>query len=311
MLMLDSGPVLLSLRLKEDDQSGADKARSLFDHLKAKEVVYDLFFHSFDGLEIEHEFLENVRRVYCGNAEITHALRGIKKPISSVWCPSLLDDTHGLRTTKLNLFSFGMAHKIQVKHYRHLSEILQRYGDDHTLWLSTAFHEKADFGDFDSISSQLKDIFRDRVQFLGFLSDDGVNYFLQKTQLFVAFFEKGVRANNTSLLGAMKRGCAVLSNCDEHSPDWLKHGENILDIYRTKPEELADHNLKRINSRAKRDVMKYASWEALVEILQNPEAMQSQETAEAGFDIKPVAERKRSTTAPMLEELSYDEKGAN
>jgi hypothetical protein len=109
----------------------------------------------------------------------------------------------------------------------------------------------------------------------------------------------------------MKRGCAVLSNCDEHSPDWLKHGENILDIFQTRHEELADHNLKKIGRRARRDVMRYASWEALVEILQNPEAGQSQETAEARFDIKPVAGRKRSTTAPTLEELSYEEKGAH
>jgi len=74
---------------------------------------------------------------------------------------------------------------------------------------------------------------------------------------------------------------------------------------------MGNPGLKKIYRRAKHDVMRYASWEALVEILQNPDAMQSQETAEAGFYIKPVPERKRSTTAPMLEELSYDEEGAN
>ena len=36
-----------------------------------------------------------------------------------------------------------------------------------------------------------------------------------------AFFEKGLRANNTTVNAAMEVGCAVITNLDEHSPDGL------------------------------------------------------------------------------------------
>jgi hypothetical protein len=46
----------------------------------------------------------------------------------------------------------------------------------------------------------------------------------------VAFFPHGVRENNTTVLSAMSHGCAVITNVDGYSPDWMIHGESILDI---------------------------------------------------------------------------------
>lgn len=99
------------------------------------------------------------------------------------------------------------------------------------------------------------------------LSDDAVNYFLDKTQLFRAFFGKGARANNTSVLAAMRRGCAVLTNCDEYSPSWMKHGENILDIHRTNADDLDKIILDKIGKNAQRDEQMHASRESLKDFL--------------------------------------------
>jgi hypothetical protein len=46
----------------------------------------------------------------------------------------------------------------------------------------------------------------------------------------VAFFPNGVRENNTTVMSAMAHGCAVISNLDELSPSWMKHGQTIFDI---------------------------------------------------------------------------------
>ncbi len=266
---IDTGPILFSLKLRDTTGSERSLLSERLHYLVNKNIDYDLFFHTFDGLEIEYELIERCRMIYSGNSEIYHALEGIDKEVVSAWCPALITGEHVLHEASLNLFSFGMAHKLQIKYYKMLQELLSDYNIDYTLWVSTAFHEKANFGDFNSISNQLSRIFRHRIQFLGFLSDDGVNYFLDKTQLFIAFFEKGVRANNTSIFAAMNRGCAVLTNSDEYSPSWMKHGINILDIHMLQLEDLETEVLQRIGTQAKKDARKYASWDGLIKLICN------------------------------------------
>jgi len=39
-----------------------------------------------------------------------------------------------------------------------------------------------------------------------------------------------VRENNTTVLSAMAHGCAVITNLDEYSPPWMKHGESVFDV---------------------------------------------------------------------------------
>lgn len=264
---LQNGPVLLSLKLKDSSDSELARMREGLLHLTREKITYDLFLHTFDGLEIEYELLEHCRRIFCGNAEIGHAMQGMDREVINAWCPGLVDSSRVIQESKLNLFSFGMAHKIQVKYYRSLWELLQQYGIDYALWVSTAFHEKANFGDFNLISNHLSEIFTERIKFLGFLSDEAINYFFGTTHLFVAFFEKGVRANNTSIYAAMVRGVALLTNCDEYSPLWMRHGENILDIHQMRPEYFDIDFLRKIGEKAQRDVHHYASWDGLVTLL--------------------------------------------
>jgi len=270
-LKLECGPVLFSVKLNDNSPEELAQVRITVKAIKEKRIVFDVFFHTFSGNELEYSLVEYSRRIFCANAEIRHMLEGINKPLLLGWCPGLLNDNVILHESKLNLFSFGMAHKLKVGYYKRLYKLLNKRNIEYTLWISTAFHEKANLGDFDLISNELGDIFGDHICFLGFLSDEAVNFFLDRTHLFVAFFEKGVRSNNTSVLGAMKRGCSVLTNCDEYSPLWMKHRGNFLDISRCSAEDFTPDVLKKVSLEAKADVVKYSGWEALAQLITSKE----------------------------------------
>lgn len=263
---LNEGPLLLSIKLVDNAHPDYQHIERLFAHLKNRGIVYDLFLHTYDGLDIEGMALEKARRIFCGNAEIVSALEGFEAQVIPAFCPSLLDAAC-LTTSPLNIFSFGMAHKLQVRFHKNLRALLARGGGDFTFYLSTAFHEKAGFGNFAVTSKEMETLYGKRMQMLGFLSDSGVNYFLDKSQLFVAFFDKGVRAGNTSVYGAMERGCAVLTNMDQYSPTWMKHGVNVLDVRKTTPEELSLKRLKAIGHQGQKEVLARHGWDNLLAII--------------------------------------------
>jgi hypothetical protein len=267
-LDLQAGTILLSVKVRDMSPADVDQARAFVAALNDRPIDYDIMFHSFDSLEFEYELVEQSRQIFCSNAEIQHCLQGIDKPLVNAWCPSLMDLSKlPIQERELNLFAFGMAHKIQVRYYKMLREFLDKHAVDYQLWVSTAFHEKANFGDFGSISAQLSGIFDKRIQFMGFLSDEAVNYFLRKAQVFVTFFEKGVRANNTSVYAAMERGCAVLTNSDDYSPAWMRHGETILDIRYVTPDDFDPALLERIGTAAQQAIATHASWDELANLI--------------------------------------------
>lgn len=264
---LPKAPVLLSVKVKDINGSYARGFNKFVNDIIQNELEFDLFLHTYDNLPVENKLIKKCRVVYPANAFIKEQIKKLNGSAVDVWCPALVDQDVVIHESKLNIFSFGMAHKIQVSYYRKLEKMLREFYLDYSLWISTAFHEKANFGDFDSLSNKLSGIYKDNVQFLGFLSDEAVNYFLDKTNLFVAFFEKGVRSNNTSVLAAMNRGCAILTNLDKYSPRWMEHRHNCLDINRVEPDDLDPVFLNRIGYQARLDSTKYGSWEGLIDIL--------------------------------------------
>ena len=228
-----------------------------------RQVIFDVFLHTFDNLDAEQTLLKNARKIFCGNDEISKEIVKSGFNPTTLWCPSLIAPDSSVPNSSLNLFSFGMAHKIQQSNYFRLHETLERLETSFNLRVSTAFHEKANFGDFDSVSTELQFVFGNKLSFLGFLSDASVNFFLETSDLFVAFFEKGVRANNTSIYAAMAKQCPVLTNLDQWSPNWLEHGQNVLDISRLSESDLTRANLKRIGKTGQHDCGRHSSWEAL------------------------------------------------
>src|SRR4029079_12512553 len=147
------------------------------------------------------------------------------------FCPGTLLNPQRFDDTEIKVFTFGMAHKIRVPLYRRLRELLEATGKTYSVFVSTALHENTSFDDsFVVRCEELQSIFNGRVYFMGYLSDTAVFNHLMDCTLLAAFFERGLRANNTTVNAAMESGCAVVTNLDEHSPAGLVHMQNVIDI---------------------------------------------------------------------------------
>lgn len=260
---LGDAPVLLSVKFSDSSHAEIRAFEAAATRLVRRRAPFALFFHSFDGHPLERQLAEEAFTVFAGNAEIASRLRAVDVPSLALWCPSLLDGENLLGRDHLTLFSFGMSHKMQPAHYLTLHELLDDAEIAHTLLVSTAFHEKAHFGDVDEIAQGFRRIFGPTVHLLGFLSDAAVGHFLGRADVFCAFFPSGVRANNTSVAAAMSRGVPVLTNLDAFSPAWMDHGHNVLDIARLVPTDFAPTRLASLARQARCDVEAHAGWSAL------------------------------------------------
>ena len=164
--------------------------------------------------------------MYCVNREIAHAVEPARPDLVEVFCPGMLVNPQRYHRTELSVFTFGMAHKIRVPLYRRLRDLLDATGKTYSVFVSTALHENTSFDDsFVVRFEELQGIFNGQVYFMGYLSDTAVFNHLVDSTFLAAFFEKGVRANNTTVNAAMECGCAVITNLDEHSPAWARPHE--------------------------------------------------------------------------------------
>jgi hypothetical protein len=222
------GKPLLSLKMSEfSDRDAAD----LDMWSQAHRGQFELFLHAFDGTEVEHRLLQAAGRVYCGNAELFRQLQPSRADIHELFCPGTILNPARFKPTELSVFTFGMAHKIRVPLYRRLRDLLDATGKSYSVYVSTALHENTSFdGSFVVRFEELQSIFNGQVYFMGYLSDTAVYNHLMDCTYLAAFFEKGLRANNTTVNAAMESGCAVITNLDEHSPDGLVHMKNVIDI---------------------------------------------------------------------------------
>ena len=112
------------------------------------------------------------------------------------------------------LFTFGMAHKIDLKKFVALRE---KFPLDQ-LWISTAEHEGAG-------PSRVQELMRawgDNARNLGHLSDAALHLVWPHVSVFVAFFEQGLRANNSSVHAALDAGVPVITNHGRQTPDDLR-----------------------------------------------------------------------------------------
>ena len=219
---------LLSLKMSEF--SAAD-AQALAEWVEAHPGGFELFLHAFDGTPMEQRLLAAAGRVYCGNRELSHELSPARPDIVELFCPGTLLNPQRFQKTELSVFTFGMAHKIRVPLYRRLRDLLDATGKSYSIFVSTALHENTSFdGSFIVRFEELQSLFGPHVYFMGYLSDTAVFNHLRECHFLAAFFEKGLRANNTTVNAAMENGCAVITNLDAHSPEGLVHMQNVIDI---------------------------------------------------------------------------------
>src|SRR5262249_16259439 len=166
--------------------------------------------------------------------------------------------------TELSVFTFGMAHKIRVPLYRRLRDLLEATGKSYSVYVSTALHENTSFDEsFVVRFEELLGLFNGQVYFMGYLSDTAVFNHLVECTYLAAFFEKGLRANNTTVSAAMECGCAVITNLDDHSPRGLVHMKNVIDI--TRCDRLPDvEQAARIGGAAREIAHADYGWDQLV-----------------------------------------------
>src|SRR5678810_757299 len=252
---------LLSLKLSEF--SSADAA-DLDLWASSRAGQFELFLHAFDGTEVEQRLVAAAAKVYCGNSELFTELQTMRPDIHELFCPGTILNPQRFQRTELSVFTFGMAHKIRVPLYRRLHDLLEATGQSYSVYVSTALHENTSFdGSFVVRFEELQSIFNGQVYFMGYLSDTAVFNHLLDCTFLAAFFEKGLRANNTTVNAAMEVGCAVITNLDEHSPVGLTHMQNVIDINLC--ERLPDAEQTQRIGRAAREIAHgQYGWDQLV-----------------------------------------------
>jgi len=241
---------LLSLKVSE---FSAEDALALDTWIERHAGEFELFLHAFDNTALEKRMLVAAARVACGTRELFEQLHPVRPDIVESFCPGTLLNPQRFDDTELKVFTFGMAHKIRVPLYRRLRDLLEATGKSYSVFVSTALHENTSFDDSFVIRfEELQSIFNGQIYFMGYLSDTAVFNQLVDCNFLAAFFEKGLRANNTTVNAAMEVGCAVITNLDEYSPDGLVHMKNVIDINRCErlPEPVAAEQI----GRAARDI---------------------------------------------------------
>lgn len=221
---------LFSFKVSEIGASEIERLSKRVRKIQKNCVQSSLLFHTFSDHKMEHDMLKKANAVYCGNSEILDKISGMRAQARELWLPATLQDKRLIPKTDLSVFSFGMAHKIKKDSFSKLKNLLDKTKKSYSLLMSTAFHESVSFDESSSAFTELDKIFKNKFYHLGFLSDTAVFNLIHHTTFLAAFFEKGVRSNNSTVLSAMQSGCAVITNLDKYSPKEYKHMENIIDI---------------------------------------------------------------------------------
>ncbi|OFW15054.1 MAG: hypothetical protein A3F70_00725 [Acidobacteria bacterium RIFCSPLOWO2_12_FULL_67_14] len=257
---------LLSIKMSEFADADAS---ALDGWAQAHAGRFELFLHAFDGTPVERRLLAAAGRVSVGNAELYRTLRTLRPDVQELFCPGTILNPQRFQRTELSVFTFGMAHKIRVPLYRRLRDLLDATGRSYSVYVSTALHENTSFdGEFVVRFEELQSIFDRHVYFMGYLSDTAVYNQLMDCTFVAAFFEKGLRANNTTVSAAMESGCAVITNLDADSPAGLVHMQHLIDIATC--DRLPDvEQTKRIGLAARDIAHSRYGWDQLVSQLRS------------------------------------------
>lgn len=256
---------LLSFKLAELTSLEQERLLALVS-ARQDEWTLRLFLHEYTGLAIEDHLVDRASAIFCGNDEIEARLAGRGATLLTAWAPGLIDDLRRFEPAEISVFSFGMAHKLRTDMFARLRALLEDSGRAYTVHLSNATHAAATQDDALSIFEEMRAIFPRGLYFLGELSDVAVYNQLLETTFFAAFFRDGVRANNTSIASAMEHGAVVITNLDEHSPAYLRHMDNVIDLERCSELPFDPLVLKRISVRAM-ETARERDWSRLVDVV--------------------------------------------
>lgn len=218
---------LLSIKCEE---IGEENSLALSNFMTTVDEKFDVYLHGLDNSKAEKSVIAHAGRIFTATIEMADLLRASRSDVISTFAPGA-DPSPEIKQVDCTLLTFGMAHKIRVAGYRKLEEVLRVDSRSFRLEISTALHEGTTFSEeFFSVNTEISTVFGGNVSFLGFLADGEVSRRIVAADALIAFFPHGARENNTTVLSAMAHGCAVITNLDERSPAWMKHGESVFDI---------------------------------------------------------------------------------
>jgi hypothetical protein len=221
------GLALLSLKLEEVADATIE---TLILAVRTDRITFDVFLHASDGSSLEKELCRAAQRVFAASAEIASQVKSSRADAVPCFAPGA-PVIPPLVEVDCRLLTFGMAHKIRSEGYRRLASLIQGDLRSFRLEISTALHEGGTFDEnFFTVNSEISEAFRGDVTFLGFMADGEVSERLRTADALIAFFPRGARENNTTVLSAMMHCCPVITNLDDNSPEWMRHGETIFDI---------------------------------------------------------------------------------
>ena len=213
---------------------------------------FDLFLHERTPWTVN--YLRDARRVFAASGAIAEQVRPQRRDVIPAWCPSLVE---AQPREPITVLSFGMAHKLRADLYATLKEKLDATGEPYVVYVSAALHDGTSFSDAAQSFETLRQLFGPHFVFLGTLSDEAMVDRLRTCTYVAAFFEHGLRENNTSVMAAIEAGASVLTNWDTDTPSILRV------ITHPFPEVPLPHVFRRTTLRNR------YGWDMLVELIRN------------------------------------------
>ena len=260
--LLSSGSSRPLLSFKVPELSAAERLE-LATLVETSPLAWELFLHVYEQHPLEDGLIAGAARVHCGNHEIFAQVGSRNSSSQVLWSPGLILDERPFADAEIEVFSFGMAHKIRTDLFRRLRQLLDETGLSYVVYVSAANHETTRMKDAHLVFDEMHEIFPATLFFLGNLSDVAVYNYLRSSTFFASFFLDGVRANNGSVSAAMEQGAVVITNLDEHSPPELVHLENVIDIGSCERLPTDAASLRRIADRATQTA-RGRGWDRLV-----------------------------------------------
>lgn len=230
-------------------------------------AVYDLFLHDALMTEELSQAMRGAVRVFAANLEIATAVRPMRQDVIEAWCPGTIAGNPS--RPGLTIWSFGMAHKQQLPCFERLKAVCEDQDEplDYTLCVSVGIHEDQPWSEsFQESERRLRELFGNRLRFLGFLADDALARELREDHAAALFYEPALRANHTTAWSALSAGAILVTNLDGASPPELQHGVNVLDIHQLEQWPQADE--RHLLRAGARQVSERYGWAPLLALVQ-------------------------------------------
>jgi hypothetical protein len=234
---------------------------------------YSLFLHTLTHSEAEQQIIRQASVVFCGNDWIYRTLREQDAccRLVNAFAPTLIPESYrrNCRPARVECFYFGMAGKVDRGRLVRLRDLLDEVQTDYRVVCSLAIHQTSDGSCVPLATEFLGSCFGERFIYLGTLTDMGIAYFLNSDRVFVGFYPRGARSNNTTLNTALGFGRKIISNLDRDSPAELQRSPRVLNLD-TADALALQMFLHEESGTARQEEQALFSWDELVHLVLEP-----------------------------------------